>query len=133
MILKMTNYGRSKVILALEKDLVDSHVRTLQPCPNCKRFGLMTPDHIVPRSLLEQFGIDSRFVWIPDNIQVLCQRCNTFKANRLDFSHGKTLWILKEIIKFAETGEGLVDKALKETVRLNKHEQLEYEEAKANV
>jgi len=61
-------------------------------CNKCQRTEDLTIDHIVPEYLLEQFGIDVKRNYDPDNLQVLSRRCGSFhsKGNRLDFTNPKT-------------------------------------------
>lgn len=73
-----------------------------EPCPRCQIImdGRVNPtvDHIIPESLLLQFGINPRKnLWV-ENLRVLCQRCNAFKANRLDFTAPETKQLLKELV-----------------------------------
>lgn len=63
-------------------------------CNKCQRTEDLTIDHIVPEYLLEQFGVDVLRNYDPDNLQILCRRCNAFKGNRLDFTNLKTKLLL---------------------------------------
>ena len=67
-------------------------------CNKCQRIEDLTIDHIVPDYLLEQFGIDIKRNYDPENLQVLCRRCNSFKANKLDFANPKTKSLLLKYI-----------------------------------
>ncbi len=132
--IKIINYGRSKVVMSLQKDVVDQYLVTSNLCPRCGLKSELTPDHIVPQSLLEQFGIDCRNVWIPNNIQVLCLRCNQFKANRLDFTNHNTFAVLEALINYAKTGEGVIDKRIKDwPLKLNVLDQDEFNANRLNV
>jgi len=66
-------------------------------CPRCGSTHEITIDHIVPVSLLEQFGLDIEHLVDDENFELMCRRCNAFKANKLDFSNPKTKRLL---IKF---------------------------------
>lgn len=67
-------------------------------CAKCSKLENLTLDHIVPRELMEQFGVDVEREHDPGNIQVLCQPCNKFKANRLDFTVARTKTILQRLL-----------------------------------
>ena len=69
-------------------------------CSKCRRMENLTIDHIIPRDILEDMGIDTARVFDEDNLQVLCAVCNKFKAHKLDFSTPSTkLLLLKYIDK----------------------------------
>ncbi len=68
-------------------------------CEKCQRKENPTLDHIVPKDILKQFGIDIDTEFIEDNLRILCKTCNTFKGNRLDFSTPKTKEILLKILE----------------------------------
>ena len=63
-------------------------------CIKCGRAANLSVDHIVPKDLMKQFGIDTDRTFIEENLQVLCRPCNHYKSNRLDFAEPKT----KELI-----------------------------------
>jgi 5-methylcytosine-specific restriction endonuclease McrA len=63
-------------------------------CEKCKRVNDLTLDHIVPKDIMFQLGIDIDRVFIEDNLRILCKLCNQFKSNKLDFSTPKTKEIL---------------------------------------
>lgn len=108
--LQVIDYGKGRLIMRFEQEIVDEYVAGGLPCPRCRLPGVMTIDHIVPKMLLEQFGIDWRTVFIRDNLQILCKACNGFKGNRLDFAHPKTIWLLESLIKIIKTGQGITNK-----------------------
>ena len=68
-------------------------------CAKCPRKDDLTLDHIIPRQILTQMGIDVLRFYAPENYQVLCFPCNIFKGNQLDFSNPKTKEL---IIKYIE-------------------------------
>ena len=74
----------------------------LKVCTKCKRTTRLTIDHIIPKDILNQFGIDVDREFWKDNLQVNCQICNQYKGNRLDLSNPKTIILLKELIKLIE-------------------------------
>lgn len=65
-----------------------------EPCCNCGSKENPTPDHIIPQAILKMLGIDCRYWWDPDLLQILCRRCNLYKGDRLDFSNPKTKQLL---------------------------------------
>jgi len=82
-------------LLALEK----AFLRDRKICAKCGRTQELTVDHIVPRDILKQFGIDIDRTYIEENLQILCRICNTFKGNKLDFSNPKTKEILLRLLQ----------------------------------
>ncbi len=58
-------------------------------CARCGGNDVLTIDHIVPISLLEDFDLLEQ-ITDEENFQILCRRCNRFKADKLDFSTPKT-------------------------------------------
>lgn len=69
-----------------------------QKCVKCGRPTDLTLDHIVPIQVLISFGVDTEREIIEDNYQILCRRCNVFKANRLDFTIPQTKVILLRLL-----------------------------------
>jgi 5-methylcytosine-specific restriction endonuclease McrA len=69
-----------------------------QHCTKCSSIDNLTLDHIIPRDLLLQFGVDVDHEIVEENYQILCRRCNIFKANRLDFSNPKTKELLIKLL-----------------------------------
>jgi len=67
-------------------------------CSRCGSTRDLTVDHIIPSSILQSFGIDTAKVLIDENFDLLCLRCNMFKANRLDFANPKTKPLLIRFI-----------------------------------
>jgi len=70
-------------------------------CNKCQRNNLedLTLDHIIPRLILENFGVDTKREIIEGNYQVLCILCNNFKGHKLDFSLPKTKEILLKLLE----------------------------------
>lgn len=79
---------------AIFKDLMEEQGK----CRRCEIKEDLTLDHIIPESLLEIFGMDIRKIMVPGNYQLLCRRCNRFKANRLDFAYLETRELLIKLI-----------------------------------
>ena len=73
-------------------------------CAKCGRPDMLSLDHIVPDSLLKQFGIDIKRTFWAENIQILCRPCNSFKGNQLDFSVKSTTSLLKKLIEKVDEG-----------------------------
>ena len=72
-------------------------------CAKCGGKIGLTIDHIVPQSLLQQFGLDDEIYEYELNFQILCRFCNQVKQNRMDFStNPKTLSLLKYFVALLE-------------------------------
>jgi len=91
--LKQKETNTKNQIIALQQAFVISGGK----CVKCGRTEFLTLDHIVPISILDQLGVcdleDN-----DENWQVMCRPCNSFKANRLDFTNPKTKEILLKYI-----------------------------------
>lgn len=85
--------------IATEKKIYAALMLEAPMCAKCPRTDRLTLDHIVPVSYLADFGFDVLREIIPDNYQILCQPCNLFKMDRLDFSNPKTKEILIRILE----------------------------------
>ena len=72
-------------------------VISVKKCEKCGREEFLTLDHIVPISILEQLGFNE-LQDNDENWQVLCRPCNSYKANRLDFTNYKTKEVLLKYI-----------------------------------
>lgn len=81
---------------AIFKDLVVEHKKCQMP--ECKNVTNLTLDHLVPKDILKQFGVDIEREIIEDNYWILCRRCNTFKGNKLYFINPKTKEILQRLL-----------------------------------
>jgi len=68
-------------------------------CPKCDSKKDLTIDHIIPKKILIQFGINVNTDFFKDNLGILCRKCNVFKADRLDFSNKKTKKLLINLLK----------------------------------
>ena len=65
-------------------------------CQRCGKVGELTNDHIIPVVILKILCVaekNSR-----DNIQYLCQPCNTLKAHSLDPKNPKTMPLLRKYV-----------------------------------
>ena len=69
-----------------------------QICAKCGRYVFLTIDHIIPKDILRQFGVDVDMEFIEENLQVNCRSCNYFKGNRMDFTIPKTKELLIKLI-----------------------------------
>ncbi len=85
-----------KRVMALERMWLQDNSES--GCLKCNSKNELTVDHIVPEAILNLMGLFPKQSYIPQNYQVLCKRCNYYKANRLDFSNPKTKPLLKEFI-----------------------------------
>lgn len=81
-----------------EGSIIKKALEEKSPCLRCGRTDKQTLDHLVPRSILEQFGIEWDKELLEDNYQILCRACNNLKSNHLDFSNPKTKEILLKLI-----------------------------------
>jgi 5-methylcytosine-specific restriction endonuclease McrA len=88
-----------KQLTALEEQTFYDLNKECAKCGRCSRVDDLTLDHIIPKFILEQFGIDTQRVYIEGNYQILCRVCNVFKANRLDFANPQTKPLLIKLIE----------------------------------
>lgn len=89
---------RKKLVLteqAIFKDLIDIDAK----CSRCGRREYLTLDHIVPKVILQTFGVDTDRKSVEGNYQLLCKTCNSFKSGRLDFSIPITKTILLKLLE----------------------------------
>lgn len=78
---------------------IASELKKLGGCNKCPRTDSLTLDHIVPSSVLRDFGVDIEREIIEDNYQILCRFCNQFKSGRLDFSNPQTKVVLMRLLE----------------------------------
>lgn len=71
-------------------------------CEKCQRKNNLSIDHIVPFTLLEQFGLNAEYFIDEENFAVLCRGCNGLKSARLDFSNPKTKPLLQKYVALIE-------------------------------
>ncbi len=81
--------GRKQVFKAEQKKLLDFKAVT-DTCPRCSAVWKLNMDHVIPQDLLQQLGLSFQHYYIADNLEVMCERCNGYKSNKLDFSNPKT-------------------------------------------
>lgn len=62
------------------------------------REDMLTVDHIVPKRILIDFGLTTEQMFELKLLKILCRRCNSMKADHLDFSEPRTKEILKYLI-----------------------------------
>jgi 5-methylcytosine-specific restriction endonuclease McrA len=81
-------------------------------CAKCGRSELITIDHIVPITILEQFCMDKRFALyeFDENFQFLCRYCNYIKGGRMDITNPRTIEILEKVIAIAKRNLGYGDR-----------------------
>jgi hypothetical protein len=72
-------------------------------CPRCKTKWKLTLDHIVPQYILDSLGLQSRKIFISDNLELMCERCNSTKGHHIETTNPKALYILKELIGLIES------------------------------
>jgi len=72
-------------------------------CRRCARTDSLTLDHIIPVSLLRQLvGQDNESKYEDlENLEILCRRCNLFKANQVDMTNPKSKPLLLKYIELA--------------------------------
>ena len=58
----------------------------------------LTIDHIIPKALLTMLGFPEAHKTDDDNLQILCKKHNLAKGNQLDYTHPKTLELLKKYV-----------------------------------
>lgn len=76
----------------------DKLIRSGGVCRRCSRKDMLTVDHLIPRILLAQFGVDVEREFLPDNLILLCRPCNSLKSGNLDFSFPETKTVLLELL-----------------------------------
>jgi len=88
-----------KQVVMLEQAIFKDLMACNGKCNKCPRTENLTLDHIIPRQILELFGIDTLREILENNYQILCKTCNTFKSNRLDFSIPQTKQLLYKLLE----------------------------------
>lgn len=86
-----------KQLMALEGAFLQDNRE--KGCEKCGRKENPSVDHIVPKDILMQLGVDMERDFIEDNLRMLCRLCNNFKSNKLDFSTPKTKEILIRLLE----------------------------------
>lgn len=86
-------------------DLQKENIGKRAECSRCGKVKEVTVDHIIPKHLLEQFGLIDELVNWPQNFELVCLACNKFKADRVDLANPKTIPLLKMVIKKIEDEE----------------------------
>lgn len=74
-----------------------------EKCRRCGKTEHLTLDHIIPVSLLRQLiGQDNESKYEDlENLEILCRRCNLFKANQVDMTNPKSKPLLLKYIEMA--------------------------------
>lgn len=85
-------------LVALEQAWLKDHIESEGKCEKCPRKDNLTLDHIIPKDILKQFGIDTEREFMEENLRILCKTCNIFKGNQLDFSTPKTKEIMLKLL-----------------------------------
>ena len=96
---KQSKNSKNHIIL-LKQDWFNRAKKEIGKCQKigCESTHELTLDHIVPKELIIQFGIDEERTYMPENYQLYCRRCNSFKGNRLDFVNPMTKEILLKLV-----------------------------------
>ena len=92
------NVLSKKIKIAKEHAIFKDLIAKSPKCRKCGRAERLTLDHIIPEKILRDFGIDTAVEMLENNYQILCQFCNRFKSDRLDFSIPETKEILLELL-----------------------------------
>lgn len=92
----------STEIMHLNRSYTQWLLSVRDACAKCPRIHYLTIDHIIPKIILKDFGVDSSLKFFPENYQVLCKPCNMLKSSHLDFSNSKTIPLLRRLIKRVE-------------------------------
>ena len=70
-----------------------------EACAKCPRIRHLTIDHIIPKTILKDFGVDTSLKFFPENYQVLCKPCNMLKSSHLDFANPQTVLLLRRLME----------------------------------
>jgi 5-methylcytosine-specific restriction endonuclease McrA len=97
--MKSKNNARRSKILEEQAIFMDLMEKCDGRCARCDRQLKPTLDHIVPSTILEDMGFDTKREVMAGNYQILCGLCNTFKGARLDFANPNTKRILLELLE----------------------------------
>ncbi len=89
-------YSRGQLV-ALESNWRRQMAASGQKC-KCGRGDMLTVDHIIPKMLLRDFGVDVEREWMPENLELMCRPCNALKSGHLDFSNPKTKEMLVQLL-----------------------------------
>ena len=85
-----------KNLIFLEHTFFTDSVEAGVTCCKCNRSNNLTLDHIIPKSILVDFGIDVERTYDEENLLIMCRACNQIKANHLDFSIPMTKYLLEK-------------------------------------
>jgi len=67
-------------------------------CSKCGKEKELSVEHIIPKFLLEQLGLEDEIVNDEENFDHYCFACNRFKGSRIDLTHPRTIILLKKYI-----------------------------------
>ena len=87
----------SKKTINRKTELLESLKREIGKCEKCGETDRLTIDHVVPKQILEAFGLTEYEIMERELVQLYCQRCNNFKGDRLDISNPRTKEILDRL------------------------------------
>lgn len=82
-------------VIVLEQTIFKTLPRVCMKCGSDKN---LTLDHIIPKMILADLGVDVENEIIEDNYQVLCRYCNTKKGSRLDIREKGVKELLLKVI-----------------------------------
>lgn len=97
---KQDNAKRFRAGMLFNGEMKKKLLAEVDRCEGCGRTDLpLTLDHIIPKALLMDFGINAYFEPDERNCRLLCQRCNSMKAHHLDLTDYRTKALLMELLK----------------------------------
>lgn len=70
-------------------------------CLRCDAIGKVTEDHVVPqwfKKILPQFTIEKIPLKLVDEIEMVCEKCNSTKGGKFDFSFKACREVMKPIV-----------------------------------
>lgn len=90
------SYDAMLILQLIKKNLI----ATIGKCEKCQTNTFpLTLDHIIPRSILADFGINPTTYTDERNFRLLCQLCNSLKSHHLDFTDPRTKILLEEFLQ----------------------------------
>lgn len=84
----------SKRVIKKKVELLQEMIDKIKVCERCGSKENLTLDHIVPKQILSQFGLNEEDTLHEFYLQLYCRRCNTFKGMQLDTANPRTKKIL---------------------------------------
>jgi 5-methylcytosine-specific restriction endonuclease McrA len=85
-------------VISREQEIYAELWKENAKCARCESTVKLTLDHIVPKSYLRDFGVNTDHEIIEGNYQLLCNLCNSYKSNKPDFTVPATKKILEGLL-----------------------------------